>query len=207
MFDRATFFPVLVLTTLCGCDSLIMKLADKEVEVAPEKWITVKQTSSQLIVPWENKTLNWKEEEDETPVCLREWDSNLYLITFDRSNFSKIRFRYYAQYGDGFEEIEPNEFPNRIATQNLWLTTESNGTGPDGRVEYPLDLAVNIDPEDDYFCHSLTAHIWLHLMTGKEYEEVVGMVDPKPLVREYAKKYQPIKLTSIIRKSERERAR
>ena len=36
-------------------------------------------------------------------------------------------------------------------------------------------------------------------MTGKGYAETEKMADSQPLLREYAKKYDPIKLTAIIR--------
>ncbi len=203
MFERRMYLSVLVLPFICGCDSLMMELAD-EVEVAPNKWITVNQWATQLIISRGDETLTWKEEGDETPVTLREWEDKLFLITFDRSNFNKIRFRYYAESGDGFKEIEPDDFPKRIATQNLWLTAESNGATVDGPV-YPLELVLNLDPEEIWFCRSLTGMIWCQLMTGKEYWEIEETVEPQPLVREFSKKYKPIKLTAIIRKDGQEK--
>lgn len=198
MFERGIFLGVLVLPIICGCDSLLLKMADKEVEIAPDEWITVKQLSSQLAIPRGDKTLMWKEEEDETPVSLREWEDKLYLITFDRSDMSKIRFRFYAENGEGFNEIEPDAFPRRIATQNLWLET-NNGVRRDGSVINEVQIARDLDPSDYDFQRSLTAKIWMQLESGKECYEIGYDDVEQSFLEEYTKRHTVIGLTTIQR--------
>jgi hypothetical protein len=231
---KVLLFGLLVLLAFpaAAAEKSVMKetIEDKEVEIAPGEWITVKkidvfldetlpavrrmpnraavkkileEESTEFIIPWKDKTVRWKGHD--IPLSLREWENKLYIITFDRSQgTSKCRFRYHAQDGDGFKEIKPDDYPKRIATQNLWLKADSYSTGMDGRKIYDVAQAVNIDPEDGYFYHTLTAKIWCQLMTGKEYWQVQGMADPQPLLREFAKKHNPIKLTAIIRAKARE---
>ena len=112
-----------------------------------------------------------------------------------------MRLCYYRENdaGNGFDVIEPAAFPKRIATQNMWLTRESNGVGAGGAKIYPLELALKLDPDDVYFVNTLTADIWCEL-SGIEYREAHTLPFEKkqPILRRYAQEQQPIRLTRIL---------
>jgi hypothetical protein len=199
----------------------------QEVEVAPGKWLSINKVdrvlneelpsverlsnrraverirteeSTELTIPWKSTTVRWKS--SDIPVSLREFEGSLYLIAFDRSQ-DEARLRYYAEKENTFEEIEPADYPKRIATQNLWFQNTRRGAG-DRRID-PVDLAVKLDPDDIYFAGTLTATIWCELSTGKPYETAEGLASEarSKIVREYSEKYSPIKLTQIDRSGRR----
>jgi hypothetical protein len=197
MLERSTLLSLLVLPIVSGCGALT-HIADKEVEIAPGKWTTITQWSSQLAIPRGDRTLTWKEEKDETPISLREWEGKLFLITFDRSDFSHIRFRYYAEHGNGFKEIEPNDYPKCIATQNLWLST-NNGVRPDGSVVNQLQIARDLDPTSRDFQNSLTAKVWMQLETGEEFDDIRCKSAEQSFLEEYINRHTVARLTTIQR--------
>jgi hypothetical protein len=212
---------VMCLVLFMGCETtalheLLKKEQQEEVEVAPGKWLTVQRTDwcyddadpspikasnagerTRLVMTWNAETVTW--EGVAIPISLREWEGKLYLIGFDReTDRDKPMFRYYRQTGRSFEEIAPADFPKRIATQNMWLKADSYSIGMDGKRHYDLEMARQLDPTDVYFNDSLTAQIWAHLSTGKDYHEQDPQVDEETLTR-YKEAYKPIPLPTIIK--------
>ena len=197
----------------------------REVEVAPGEWVTIRREdrvpefdptsmehalatepspvfdegSTRMEIPWKGKVVVW--EGCPVPFCLRAWEGNLYVIGLDRREMMKCKFRYYQQEGERFSPIRPEQFPKRIATQNMWLKADDYSTGKDGQRIYSLRLAREMDPGNIYFNGQLTAQVWLHLTKGLDYYETDGEID-KASVREYKEKYAPIALPTIIRTPE-----
>lgn len=154
-----------------------------------------------LLIPWQNTNLVWNSAD--IPITLRERDGRLYLIGFDRvTDLRRPCFRYHVQDGASFREIKPGEFPREIATQNMWL--DGPGRFFMGATNGPYDhvaLARDLDVENTYFRITLTAHIWCHLMTGRQYHENLAKSASveKGLLQEYVRSNAPIKLTAILR--------
>ena len=181
---------------------------EKDVEVAPGKWVRVKceggdEDREELSIPWQGKEVHWKGAG--IAVTLREWEGKLYLIAFDRSQMENVRLRYYRQEGQTFSEIEPKEFPPRIASRNMWLFPWAHSRADNERCICEIESDLNLDPEDVYFEDTLTGKIWCQLMTGKKYEEISGRLGYENRVRiqrEFSKKHKPIKLTLLIKEHE-----
>jgi hypothetical protein len=110
----------------------------------------------------------------------------------------KCRFVYYAQEAGELKPIEPRAFPRQIATQNMWLDPNEATLAADGHRLYALSLVREMNPEDPYFWKTLTAQVWVHLLTGKDYYQTVGGADPQQ-VREFAEKYHPIRLPEVVK--------
>lgn len=176
----------------------VATVIDPELEKAlPLEIMKDREEISEMVIPWKNNEIRWKGVD--IPVSLRAYQDTLYMIGFDReTDFDKTIFRYYKQTENQFKEIKPGEYPKTIATQNLWFSKRQQ---EDGRV----NLAINLDPNEDWFSRSLTAIIWCQLMTGKEYYEIVEGVpteDVRKVAEEYIAKYKPVKLTKIIYEEE-----
>lgn len=192
----------------------------QEVEVVPGKWITVERDDEEvqvdvgkhvslniplpgdtdvtrLRIPWQDQTVVW--EGTPVPFCLREWEEKLFVIGLDRSDMKKCRFRYYRQDGDHFSDIQPGDFPKRIATQNMWFRDVDYYTiGAGGERIYDLQLARQLDPENVYFGNRLTAQVWQHLTDGKDYHQTKGGCD-RDTLRAFKKAHAPIALPTIVR--------
>lgn len=190
------------------------------ITVTPEienRWVTVTQTDhsydettsltiprdklpserTRLTVPWMGEQIVW--DSSSIPFSLRESNKVLFIIGFDRdTDFSKPRLRYYRQLSTKFEEIKPDEFPKAIATQNMWLSPDAKSRGTDNKLHYDLQMARDIDPDDEYFHDSLTARVWAHLTTGKDYHEQDRRADAKTL-KAFKRTNSPIPLPTIIR--------
>jgi len=217
----------IALLALSGCErdgakALPVKTThvQQDVEVAPGRWITIERDDEEaqidvgkhvslniplpgdtditrLRIPWQDQTVVW--EGMSVPFCLREWEGNLFIIGLDRTDMSKCRFRYYRQDGNGFSEIQPEEFPKRIATQNMWFrNVDDYAVGAGGRRIYDLQLARQLDPEDVYFGSSLTAQVWQHLVSNKDYYQTTGGCD-RDMLRAFKKEHPPIALPTIVR--------
>ncbi|MCL2700552.1 MAG: hypothetical protein FWE88_02530 [Phycisphaerae bacterium] len=95
---------------------------------------------------------------DERPFVLRLREGRLYMVVFDREEYSHYRYRYYRSDDENrLQEITPSEFPKDLAIQNMWLNDESTA------------LLAKMDPEKFLFRWSLTARMWLHLETGADF--------------------------------------
>jgi hypothetical protein len=188
-----------------------------QVEIAPKKWVTVLKTDlsydeelsltipqnelpserTRLNIPWRDNQVVW--DTVSIPFSLRVFDDVLHIIAFDReTDFSKPRFRYYRQDGAKFKEIKPDEFPREIATQNMWLKPTAVVRGSDDKLHYDLQLARDINPDDVYFYSTLTARVWVHLATGKDYYQQDHHADGET-VKSYKRMYSPVPIPTIIK--------
>ena len=147
--------------------------------------------SSEIIIPWKENKVHWKGVD--VPISLRVYEDTLYMIGFDREDMKNIKFRFYKQEGDTFNEISTDEYPKSIATKNLWFHKWQIEEGD-------VDAEINMDPNNFQFLHSLTANIWCSLITGKSYSEVYRLTgeEERKIVKEYLAEYKPIPLTKII---------
>lgn len=199
---------------------------NEEIEIAPDKFITIGTSWksvdekpkgignlilrllddalnggewSHIGIPWNNKLVEWKGEP--IPITLREYEGKLFLIAFDRSNMDKLRLRFYEEDGVTFKEINADVFPKRIATQNLRLERNPYEGGENCIIDN-VQMAIDIDPHQRYFRGTLTASIWICLMTKKELYDIKNIwgKEADELLREYSQKFKPIKLTRIVKK-------
>ncbi|HCE42379.1 MAG TPA: hypothetical protein DET40_02380 [Lentisphaeria bacterium] len=154
-------------------------------------------------IPWNGKLIEWKGEP--IPVCLREYENNLYMIAYDRTVPNKSKFRFYMDDGNTLVEIKASDFPKKIASQNMWWTCNIYGRIGDRFADH-LQATIDLDPQNIGFSGTTTADIWLCLITGKEYYEISGYSSTLDydnrikLLEEYAEKNKPIKLTMILKK-------
>ncbi len=200
-----------------------------DVEISPGKFITIGNTSKDIDykptgfketvglivdsvkngpewthigVPWNGKLLEWKGEP--IPICLREFEGKLYMVVYDRTVPNKSRFRYYKEDKETLIEIKASDFPKKIAIQNMWLT-EQWGWGDEGAIDR-IQILIDLNPSHKYFRSTgLTSSLWICLSTEKEYYEIDGYNvkitydEEKKILLEYAQKYEPIKLTQIVK--------
>lgn len=196
---------------LNGLAKWVAKLHDSEVEISPDEWITIQEyystfrdelghrkEKSRLVIPWNGQQVTW--EAVAIPFTLREFDGALYVAAFDReTDFSHCRFRYYKQDGTSFTEIPHTDFPKQIATQNMWIRPDSCSTGMDNKKHYDLEMTQLIDPDDIYFHSTLTARMWVHLATGKDYHEQDQGEQDHEVVRQFKQTYRPVPLPTIVK--------
>jgi len=217
----------IALLALSGCErdgakALPVKTThvQEDVEVAPGRWITIERDDEEaqidvgkhvslniplpgdtditrLRIPWQDQTVVW--EGMPVPFCLREWEGKLFIIGLDRTDMKKCRFRYYRQDGNGFSEIQPGEFPKRIATQNMWWRDVDEGyTDASGKRINDLQKLRELDANDIWFNRRLTAQVWRHITSGKDYYQTERNVDVDA-VRAFKEKFDPIVLPTIVR--------
>jgi hypothetical protein len=211
---RKVIITVMAGVALSGCDgSDIEKKANylHEVEIAPGKWLTLKEERGKcwFICEWKGRRVIWlgkrdATDENELPVTLREFDGDLYLIVFNREKPGEGKYVYLKLQGTQFEEITPGDFPKSIATENIlgrrWASLHREGIGTE-RVD-TWDLLRKLDAEHPYFTFTHTGKIWIQLKTGKGYEEIsrIGDMELKDrMVREYSKEYKPIPLPTLTK--------
>jgi hypothetical protein len=192
---RFSIVSAVVLLFLSGCNSTPH---DVSVEISPDKWLSVKQTdrgehSTRMELTWKNKIIVW--DEPDVPVSLREWEGNLYLIGFNREDIHNVAIYYYKLTDTEFVRIKREEFPKRIATQNMWLRADDNSYGNNGKVHNILDITRRLDVEDNAFKWSMTGYIWMHIQTGKLHDEIAN---PRELCALFKKEFDPIPLKNIL---------
>lgn len=169
-----------------GLKGLLQTLKEDILSDDPSEW-------TELWIPWNGVTIHWKGVP--IPFTLRPWEGTMYMIAFDRDSRRNSKthqvdciLRFYKQKGDAFVEIKAEEFPKRIATQNMWIKDPRD-----------IELTRKLDPRQRYFGHTLTAQLWAQLLTGKEYYQLpAGSVDEDQSV-EFYEKYHPIPLPTIVR--------
>lgn len=155
---------------------------------------------SRLSFEWAGKKVAWQGKE--IPVTLREYDGLLFLVGFNREELhhQKLRMVFFGmnENGTGFDRISPGGFPRQIATQNMWMSPGNRYSGTsEGRLdEWKLLRELNF--HNRYFASTLTARIWYQIEHNCE-EYVANMTIPQEFVLEYAEKYQPVPLPTIVR--------
>ncbi len=195
-----------------GCGHAKSPNYQHDVEIAPEKWLTLKEERGKcwFICEWKGKQVVWdgkrdRYDETELPVTLREFEGNLYLIVLNRENMEELKFVYSKldDAGTRFTKIPKHEFPKRIATQNMQLSSRTRMVGVgDERVD-SWEVIRKLDADHPYFyLHSLTAAIWIELETGMVFAKTRQMGNPEfkqRTVREYKAKHQPIPLPTLVK--------
>lgn len=163
-----------------------------------ERIIDMEET--QLMFEWKGKKVIWRGRE--IPVSLRKHDGRLYMIGFNREELhyqiTRLVFFEMSQNGTGFQVMQANDFPREIATQNMWMSSDSRYFGTYDGVGDSWDLVRNLKIEDGYFGTTLTAHIWYQIETGTRHSDMPGCI-PQAFTREYSEEYNPIPLPTIVK--------
>ena len=143
-----------------------------------EKRKFYQRDTTYLSIPWKTQDIIWVGLG--IPISIRAHKDLLYMIVFDRdSDFKKIRFRYFTQNHNVLSEIDPEDYPKEIATQNLWLRKENGFRN--GKPINEIEVTKSLNPEDIDFQSSLTAKIWNQLEKKKEFYEMNNSIDPQVL--------------------------
>ena len=212
---------ILIAVTACACLAGCAREVPprgEEVEISPGKFITISRVDrshddngslggevySALFIPWHGTSVLFKS--SDIPVSLREHDNTLYLIGFDReTDFQKCRFTYQKLNGTIFKKIAPSEYPKEIATQNMWFSSR-HSKGTDGEPIDNVELTRELNVSSGYFFHTLTAKLWVHLETGKQYWEQgdIDMNTTRSIWNDYIRKHKPVALPTIIKEDKKE---
>jgi hypothetical protein len=192
------------------------------VEIAPNKWLDItridnssdhrvsadnvkkyggefssREDWTRVEIPLNGKTLVWLS--TDFLISLREWNDSFYIVGFGEKDH-KERLRYYKQEDTGFREISAKEYPRKIASQNLRLSTTEWHTRYAGGKYRPLDLTRDFAVNDESFGHTLTARIWWDIEKGGEcFPQGIVPVIPQEFPAEFQKKYDPIRLPTIVK--------
>jgi hypothetical protein len=182
----------------------------REVEIKPDEWLAIETKAGRVWMrfAWGERVVTWDGKghdlgELELPICLRQHEDDLYMVTFDREDLSAIKLRYYCLKSGvrSFKEIQVSDFPRSIATQNMWLQPHSRIlTGLNGRIDM-WELIRKLDVDSIYFAKTLTGQMWVSLETGKNISEA-QQLDSESIVvicRGYKGKHNPVPLPSLVR--------
>ncbi|MGV3662437.1 MAG: hypothetical protein ACO1TE_19795 [Prosthecobacter sp.] len=106
-----------------------------------------------------------------TPILLQFDGATPLVVAFDRESDDLTRrgLRYFRRADGTWKELPLNQFPRRLAHQNLWLHHHHGWV--DGVELDEYDIVKRHDPEDVHFRRSLMAKVWFCIATGKTYEE------------------------------------
>lgn len=185
-----------------------------EVEVAPGKWLRIdgQEGRAWFQCRWNRKTVYWGGDygkgqvgyfDKQLPVCLRSWKGKLYLI-YKQHDLTKglTNFVYCTLNSKGteFEEIERQEFPRRIATQNIGMEHEGTAVDENHKEIDNLRILRSLEVSNRHFHNSTTGWIWYHLETGLAPEELNPTMDEALVFyAEFVKKYHPLALRELTR--------
>jgi hypothetical protein len=164
---------------------------------------SVKEEESYISFDWAEKKVEWRGKP--IPVTLREQGGRLFFIGFDRGNLrdarSYLRFFSLNQEGTRFVPIEPGDFPRRVATQNMWLHGDARYWGTNSGLLDSWALLRTLDVDNVHFSSTLTARIWYQIESNRE-DYLHGSRPPDGFVEEYAKKYKPIPLPTLVKEKQ-----
>ncbi|HEY1052192.1 MAG TPA: hypothetical protein VGE39_20615 [Prosthecobacter sp.] len=106
-----------------------------------------------------------------TPILLQFDGTNPLVVVFDRESddIKKYDFRYFRRTDGAWKQLPLNQFPRRLAHQNLWLSHDYGLTEQGPLDEY--DIVKRHDPDDVHFRRHLMANLWFCIATGKTYRE------------------------------------
>ena len=103
----------------------------------------------------------WKSKRDERVFAVQFSLQRWYAISLDRTNGHKWVIRFYSGNDGGMlVEIEPREYPIKLAIQNLWLTDEA------------VSLNSSFTSGDPQTRFSFLARAWWKLVHAEDVEEV-----------------------------------
>lgn len=120
-----------------------------------------------------NHRSHWTSTRDERvySVQFSQEKQRWYALSLDRTDITrKIVIRFYGgKDGELLKEIEPRDYPLKLAIQNLWL---------DDEVVEALSDVFNIIQSDVWARRSLPARTWWKVLHGEDIEEVpLGFID------------------------------
>lgn len=182
-----------------------------EVEVAPGEWLAIEGAAGRawFRCQWQGKMIYWPGKVIETkwgaydsqlPKSLRSLDGTLYLIYDDhpKSGSNHYVFCKLNDAETGFEVMKKEDFPRKIATQNIGADHEGFAKYPNGDTVDFLQLTRDLAVEDVFFWNMTTGHIWRELEggvrnPGGETAEAVAFG------KAFVEKYHPIALPEIER--------
>lgn len=147
---------------------------------------------------WNAKSVKW-EGKKEIPITLREHNSTLYMVVFNRAEAaqgkSHLVFLKLGKKGKSFKTIKVADFPRQIATQNMWLGPRFVRTGENLIDQWQMLRKLDIHAPG--FGRRFTAMMWYQIETGTEYDQI-GTVDQE-FLENYMAKYKPIALPTIFK--------
>lgn len=162
---------------------------------------TILNLNSAFTFVWNGKSVAWKGKE--IPITLREHETSLYIVGFNRQKIDACRLVFYklGKEGVGFEVISPADFPRQIATQNMSMNfiigKRHVRVNNDLIDTWPVMRKLDID--NVYFSLSLTAAMWYQLETGTEYYMQSQSDLTQQFLQDYVAKYKPIALPTIVK--------
>jgi hypothetical protein len=104
---------------------------------------------------------HWKSSRDERIFAVQYREQRWYAISYDRTDVHRMRVRFYSGKDDEtLKEIEPHDYPLKLAIQNLWLRDDD-------------EKVLSAFSADDYWARtSLLAQTWWKVVYGKDVKEV-----------------------------------
>ena len=104
---------------------------------------------------------HWKSKRDERIYAVQFREQRWYAISYDRTTGHKWVIRFYSgKDGETLQEIEPHEYPLKLAIQNLWLRDDD-------------EKVLSAFSADYYWARtSLLAKTWWKVVHGEDVEEV-----------------------------------
>jgi hypothetical protein len=103
----------------------------------------------------------WKSTRDERVFAVQFNQHQWYAITLDRTNVPKSVIRFYrGKDGDMLMEIEPRDYPIRLAIENLWLKDTDE------------EIYSAFTSGDAFARSSLLATTWWKIVHSEDVEEV-----------------------------------
>lgn len=103
----------------------------------------------------------WKSSRDERVFAVQFSLQRWYAISLDRTDGHRWVIRFYSgKDGDMLREIEPHDYPIKLAIQNLWLTDET------------LSLNSSFTSGDPQARFSVLARAWWKIVHAEDIAEV-----------------------------------
>lgn len=105
---------------------------------------------------------HWKSIRDERVFTVQFREQRWYAVSLDRTHIPReivIRF-YSGKDGETLQEIEPHDYPLKLAIQNLWLHDQD------------VEVLSVFKPDNYWARESLLAKTWWKVVHGEDVEEV-----------------------------------
>jgi hypothetical protein len=189
---------LLMMVFCCGCRA---RQGDEIlVEVEPGKFIKVEKLdrsdSTRLVIKTNGEEIVW--DGKEIPFLLRRFENRYYIVGYDQAAglefaikwgntagsetepYPKV-IRYFMQDGNRFITIRKENFPPKIAYQNMWIS------------EFRLPAIRDRDISSYDFIGSPIAFVWADLLD--EYPKRTQHEITVELLQRFIDKYQPYRLT------------
>jgi len=104
---------------------------------------------------------HWKSSRDERIYAVQFREQRWYAISYDRTDVHRMMVRFYSgKDGETLQEIEPHDYPLKLAIQNLWLHDED------------VKVLSAFQSDDIWAQRSLLTKAWWKVVHGEDVEEV-----------------------------------